>query len=101
MKRRTVNVSAPLSSDELDLLAKFATNSVVDNRWYPPVERVNMARTTQWLVKKGMLLPVPQSIPLITPEGLAALLDSVPVQRITSPSPRSDESTRLSKAART
>ena len=51
MKRRSTNVSAALSSDELDVLAKFATNTVVELT--APAERVNTARTTQALVRRG------------------------------------------------
>ncbi len=100
MKRRSTNVSAPLSSDELDALAKFATNTVV--ALTAPAERVNTARTTQALVRKGFLQkPKDDGAMLVTPEGLAALLDVMPVQRITPPSPRSGASTRPSTAPRT
>jgi hypothetical protein len=99
MKRRSTNVSAPLSTDELNVLAKFATNAIVEPT--TPIERVNTARTAQALVRRGLLQKPKTGAMLVTPEGLAALLDTVPVQRITPPSPQSDASTRLSKALRT
>lgn len=49
----STNVSAPLSSDELDVLTKFATNTIIET--ITPVERVNAARTMQVLVRKGWL----------------------------------------------
>jgi len=99
MKRRSTNVSAPLSSDELDVLAKFATNTIVELT--APTERVNTARTTQVLVRKGLLQKPKNGAMLVTPEGLAALLDAMPVQRIMPPSPQSDASIRPSTGSRT
>ena len=99
MKRRTWNVTAPLSSDDLGTLRAFATNAVAEPA--TPVERVKHARTTQSLVRRGLLQKSDdKSVILVTPEGLAALMDTIPIQHITLPSSRSGGSTRPSRAAR-
>ena len=123
MKRRSTNVTASLSADDLDVLSKFATNTFAEPA--TPADRVNEARATQALLRRGFLRKPKVGVLrrrdgrvrtdacareytrqdatrlLVTPEGLAALLDAVPVQRITPPSPRLGASTRLSTGSRT
>jgi hypothetical protein len=98
MKPRTTNVIAPLPPAELGMLGKFATGTVTEPA--SPADRVNDARATQALLRRGFLQKPKDGAMVVTPEGLAALLDTVPIQRLTS-SLRSGASTRPSTAPRT
>jgi hypothetical protein len=98
MKPRTTNVTASLPLADLDMLGRFATDTVTEPA--SPTDRVNEARATQALLRRGFLQKPKGGTVLVTPEGLAALLDTVPIQRLT-PSLRSGVSTRPSTGSRT
>lgn len=79
MKHVSASLVAPLSPAEIDVLRVFATGEVHDPK--TPAERVKHATVTQGLTRRGFLLKTKKSL-LVTPEGLAALLDTVPIQCI-------------------
>ena len=99
----TVSISDSLSLAEATVLRAYASQTAPDAA--EPHERVEVARTTQGLIARGLLERVDRGI-LVTPEGLATLLDLVPIMR---PASRSEDSsvarpgapTRPSTARRT
>ena len=96
---------ATLSLIEITVLRAYATAALpIDTA---PHERVEWATATQALIERGMLARVQRGI-LVTPEGLAAVLDTVPVSLMQTPSPvgatsavRQGAPTRPSRAKRT
>lgn len=85
MKCIASSLFAPLSLVETDTLRAFATGEVPEPK--TPAERVKHATATQGLTKRGFLLKTKlwkRDALLVTPEGLAALLDTVPIQNITN-----------------
>ena len=99
----TVSISDSLSLAEATVLRAYASQTAPDAA--EPHERAEVARTTQGLIARGLLERVDRGI-LVTPEGLATLLDLVPIRRTAS---RSEDSsvarpgapTRPSTARRT
>jgi len=67
------------------MLGRFATGTVTEPA--SPTDRVNDARATQALLRRGFLQKPKGGAVLVTPEGLAALLDTVPIQHLTPSSP--------------
>ena len=99
----TVSISDSLSLAEATVLRAYASQTAPDAA--EPHERVEVARTTQGLIARGLLERVDRGI-LVTPEGLATLLDLVPIMRTASRSEDSaaglpDAPTRRNTGSRT
>jgi len=99
MKRPAPSIFAPLSFIETSVLRAAITPTKIDVG--PSVsasERVALAKAVQVLIARGFLAKTKTGL-LATPEGLAALLDTVPIDQLTQIRP--DASTSLSKVPRT
>jgi hypothetical protein len=75
----TVCIVAPISLADTTVLSAYATHALPDVS--APNARVEWATTTQALVKRGFLAKTDRGI-VVTPEGLAALLDTVDIDTI-------------------
>lgn len=75
--RETFSIVEPLYIEEATVLRAHALGLPVDEG--TPAARVAWATTTQRLTKRGLLAKTSRGI-VVTPEGLAALLDAVPVE---------------------
>lgn len=105
MKPNVMPVVTPLTMAEAAVLQAYATRAVPAE--LEPAARLEWAKTTQALTARGALQKTPEGI-VVTPEGLAALLDEVGVE-VTGTGSRSGEPSaghpgaarRRSTAART
>jgi len=77
MKPNVISVVTPLPMAEATVLQAYATRTVPAE--LPPAGRLEWAKATQALVARGALQKTPDGI-VVTPEGLAALLDEVGVE---------------------
>jgi len=75
----SVCIVAPISIADTTVLSAYATQTLPDVG--TPSARVEWATTTQSLVKRGFLAKTDRGI-VVTPEGLAALLDTVDIDTI-------------------
>lgn len=104
MKPNVMSVVTPLSMAAATVLQAYATRAVPTEM--PPARRLEWAKETQALVARGALQKTPEGI-VVTPEGLAALLDEVGIEVRTGPQPaapvagRPGGPTRPSRAKRT
>lgn len=98
------SIVAPFSATEARALASYAAQVAPE---VAPHERTAWASATNALVKRGMLKRVDRGI-LVTPEGLAAILEMVPIAVMrtasrseASEADRPDAATPPSRARRT
>jgi hypothetical protein len=106
MKQLAAPIFAPVSIAETTVLRAYATQALPDVS--APSLRVEWATTTQALVMRGFLAKTDRGV-LVTPEGLAALLDTVDIDTVmrTAARPAATEdaaagaATRPSRARRT
>ncbi len=77
MKPNVMSVVTSLSMAEAAVLQAYATRAVPAE--LPPDRRLEWAKTTQALTARGALQKTPEGI-VVTPEGLAALLDEVGIE---------------------
>ena len=75
--RETFSIVEPLSIAETTVLRAYATQTVPEVT--TPSARVEWATTTQTLVKRGLLARTKRGV-FTSPEGLAAILDAVPIE---------------------
>ena len=103
--KESFSITQPLTIAEATVLGAYAMQSVPDVS--TPSARVEWATTTQTLVKRGLLAKTVRGI-IVEPEGLAAILDTVPIDDLTRMGSRSaagaapapDAATRPSRAPR-
>src|SRR5271154_1017273 len=79
MKPVAPPIFAPLSIAETTVLRAYATQALPDVS--APSLRVEWTMTTQALVARGFLAKTERGV-IVTPEGLAALLDTVDIDTI-------------------
>src|SRR5271154_2250009 len=75
----TVCIVAPLSFADTTVLGAYATHALPDVS--APSARIEWTMTTQALVARGFLAKTERGV-IVTPEGLAALLDTVDIDTI-------------------
>lgn len=99
-------VAQPLTIAESQVLRAYAMGAVPEP--HSAAERVEWAATTRGLIAVELLARVGKRGILVTPEGLAAVLSTVPVEIMRTEAPLGasapvsrDAPTRLSRAART
>lgn len=106
MKPVAPPIFAPLSIANATVLCAYATQALPDVS--TPSARVEWTMTTQALIARGFLAKTDRGI-IVTPEGLAALLDTVDIDTIMRTAGRpaatadaaTDAATRPSRASRT
>jgi hypothetical protein len=76
MKPTVMPITTPFSLAETMVLKAYSTQTVPADM--PQERRLEWAKATQALVRRGALLKTARGI-VVTPEGLAALLDTVPI----------------------
>jgi len=103
MKRLAPSIFVPLTFIETSILRAAMTPTKIDiGADVKGSERVALAKATQSLVARGFLAKAKTGLLLATPEGLAALLDTVPIDQLKQPLPLPlGASTSPSKARRT
>ena len=83
MKSHSVSIFDPIPESEVQALEAYVHSAVPDT-FSTPEERVRWATTTQALLRRGLLLKAKDGL-VVTPEGLALLLDTVPLTSLVSP----------------
>lgn len=82
MKRLAPPISAPLTFIETAVLRAATTpTTITAGKAVTAPERLALAKATQALVARGFLAKTKAGL-LATPEGLAALLDTVPIDQL-------------------
>ena len=83
MKKHSVSIFKPLPESEVQALEAY-THLAVPDTFSTPEECVRWATATQALLRRGLLLKTKDGF-VVTPDGLALLLDTVPLTNSTSP----------------
>jgi len=107
MKAVLSPITAPLSFVEIAVLRGHVTQTEPEPEVSTPSVRVELATATQSLIARGMLAKTKTGI-VVNPEGLAAILDTVPVEdlirtgfrSVAGAAPVQDASTPRSRAPR-
>lgn len=110
MKHSPLPIAAPLTVPEATTLREYATGAVTAKSIAAerPADRLVRATVEQALAARGLLVKLPkerrvknEALYVPTPEGLATLVGSVPIEVLVPGCHPVGEPTALSKAGRT
>ena len=82
MKKLSISLFEPVPNLEVQALEAYV-HLRVPNTFSTPEERVRWATATQALLRRGMLLKTKDGL-VVTPEGLALILDTAPLTGLDS-----------------